>query len=231
MKKNILITGILAFSCSIFLLNSCKKDDTTAPDVKLNGLASMEISLNSAAPADPGATANDNEDGSISSVTSTWSSTNPDVNHTGTYTITYSAVDKAGNTGTANRTVRVKNDAENFAGTYAVHDTCPGVHFDYAQTISVDETLNNRLHFDKFANYAGNTHIYATKLANGTLDMPSQTAASIGSGPNTCDVADHRFTSNLSSNISNGFVLVYTDEIISPSTCTGSTVCTATFTK
>src|SRR5436190_15404215 len=130
MKKNILLTGVLALTLSVLFFNGCKKDDTLPPDVTLSGASSVTVSLNSSAYVDAGATAHDDEDGDITPTMS--GSVN--VNLVGTYTITWTATDAAGNSGTASRTVIVKNDAENFAGTYAVHDTCPGVHFDYAQT-------------------------------------------------------------------------------------------------
>lgn len=230
MKKVLLSISLGLLATTLLFTVGCKKDDTTAPVISLNGSASVEVSLNTSSWADPGATATDDQDGTVT-VTSDYSTTNPDLNMADTYTITYTAEDAAGNRGTAVRTVRVKNDAENFAGTYTVHDTCPGVVFNYSQIISVDLTLNNRLHFNKFADYANNTGIYATKLANGTLEIPSQTATGIGSGSGSCSIADHRFNSNSYTAATNGFILVYTDEVTSPAQCAGSTTCTATFTK
>ena len=229
MRKIILSLSIVAMSLSVVFLNSCSKDDTTPPAISLAGDASLELSLNTASWADPGATATDDEDGTVS-VTSDYSSTNPNLNMTGTYTITYSATDAAGNVASAVRTVRVKNDAEIFAGTYSVHDTCPGIVFNYTQIITVDETLNNRVHFNKFADYANNTGIYANKLANGSLELPAQTATSIGSGPGTCATEDHRFTGTSFTSTSTGFVLSYSDELLGSAPCTGITPCTATFT-
>jgi len=228
MKKLIISLSFATMMLSIAFFTSCSKDDTTPPIVTLLGDASIELSLNTASWTDPGATATDDEDGTVS-VSSDNSSSNPNLNLVGTYTVTYTAVDAAGNVGTAVRTIRVKNDAEGFAGTYAVHDTCPGFVFNYTQVITIDETLNNRVHFNKFADYANNTGIYANRLGNGSLDIPAQIGTSIGSGAGSCDIVDHRFTSVSYTGTSTGFILVYNDEVIT-SGCTGATVCTATYT-
>ncbi len=113
--------------------------------------------------------------------------------------------------------------------TYSVHDTCPGVVFDYSQTISVDETLNNRVHFSEFADYANNSTIYANKLGNGSLEIPAQIATNIGSGTGSCSIIDHRFTGVSYTATTTGFVLVYDDEATTLG-CLGTTRCTATYT-
>jgi hypothetical protein len=231
MKRNIILTSIALFSATTLLFTGCSKDDTTGPVIALNGATSVEVSLGSGAWSDPGATATDDEDGSVT-VTSDASSTNPNTNLIGSYTITYTATDAAGNTSYETRTVRVKNDAETFAGNYNVHDTCPGVPaFIYTQTITVDSTENNKIHFNRFGDYANNTTIYAMMTSSGTLNMPSQTALNIGSGAGTCDIATHNFQSVSSSNTSTGFTMVYIDQITSPSSCISTTQCTATYTK
>jgi hypothetical protein len=175
MKKQILFTAIAALASSVLVLDGCKKDDTTSPVVTVTGGSSRTVSLNGSL-TDPGATADDG-----STVTSNWSSTNPDLNTTGTYTITYSATDGDGNTGNATLTVIVKNDAEGWAGNYHVADSVVGDQtYLYDQTVTVDEHINNRIHFSKFANYNNNTGIYGTVSGN-NLTIPSQTASPIGS--------------------------------------------------
>ena len=215
MKSKIVFSYLIAATCGVMILSSCSKDeDTTSPVVTLNGASSVELSLGTSSYSDPGATATDDEDGSVS-VTSDFSSTNPNLNSTNTYTITYSATDAAGNTGTATRSVRVKNDAEDYAGTYAVEDSVDGVLvFNYSQEITVDNVVNNRVHFNKFANYANNTNIYATKRGDGNLEIPSQTGLSIGtSNGQACSVADHTFFSLAPSTVSlNGFTITYSDD-------------------
>lgn len=178
--KKILISALAAMALiSLATIQGCKKDDTTAPEITLSGSNPMTIVLNASNPGDPSATANDNEDGAVS-VTSDWSSTNPNVNLAGTYTISYTASDKAGNAANASRTVYVKNSADNLAGSYLVTDTCGVLVFNYAQTITASNTVNNRIHFNKFADYSSNSGIYAD-ITGTSITLPSQTANNIGS--------------------------------------------------
>jgi len=232
MKRQFLFAAGILMSGSMLLVTSCSKDDdgdTTAPVVTLNG-ADEVIILNSGVWTDPGATATDDEDGTVT-VISDASTTNPNYNRVNTYTITYSATDAAGNVGTATRSVRVKNEAEAYAGTYSVLDTCNGTEFfAYAQVITVDSTVNNRIKFNKFADYANNDEIYAIMLGDGSLQIPSQTAISIGSGVDPCDIVDHHFESSPSILVVSGFKLNYTDEVTSIG-CTGTTTCVAWYAK
>jgi hypothetical protein len=228
MKRNILLLTLIA-GAGIAFFTGCSKDDTASPNITLAGSTSVEVSLGSGTWTDPGATANDDEDGTTT-VTSDYSSTNPNTNLVGTYTITYTSTDKAGNTGTAIRTVRVKNDAEDFAGNYQVSDTVPGTLFTYPQIITVDSSVNNRVHFNRFGDYDNNPNIYATKLGNGHLEIPSQTAVNIGSGTG-CNVATHQFSSTSYTDITNGFILHYNDAKTAPASCISSTDGVATYIK
>jgi len=75
--------------------------DSTAPVVTLKGNAS--VNLNSGDPyTDPGTSATDNCDGSLTPTVSGTVGTTP-----GTYTLTYTATDTCGNVGTATRTVTI----------------------------------------------------------------------------------------------------------------------------
>jgi hypothetical protein len=232
MKRQFLFaTGIL-MAGSMLLVTSCSKNDdgdSTAPVVTLNGTDEVII-LNGGAWTDPGATATDDEDGTVT-VISDASTTNPNPNRANSYTITYTATDAAGNVGTATRSVRVKNEAEAYAGTYSVLDTCNGTEFfAYAQTITIDSTVNNRVKFNKFANYANNDGIYAVMLGDGSLQIPLQSAVGIGSGVDPCDIVDHNFSSSPSTLIVNGFKINYSDAVTSAG-CTGSTSCVAWYSK
>jgi hypothetical protein len=210
MKKNaILLFFALTVGSAVVLTTGCSKDDTTAPVITLTGDASVTLTLNSAAWSDPGATANDEEDGTVT-VTSDASSTNPNVNVAGVYTVTYTATDAAGNVGTAVRTITVRNEAEAFAGIYDVHDTT-GAYlgipaYDYVDTITIDAGINNRIHFARFGDYSNNSNIYANRLANGNLEIPTQTATGIGSLVET-----HTFNSVFYLGTATGFALAVID--------------------
>lgn len=106
MKKLILNTSTLALITLSLVYTGCKKEDedTTNPVVTLNGSATTYWQQNKAY-SDGGATATDDTDGSISPSSS--GTVNTAV--VGTYIITYTAEDEAGNEGSAVRTVYVVN--------------------------------------------------------------------------------------------------------------------------
>jgi len=210
MKKTILFSAsALAFTIGTVLLSSCAKEDTSAPVVTITGGSTMMVSLNGTFTA-PAATAEDDEDGDIS--TSITTSGTVDEDQTGNYTITYSATDAAGNVGTADLVVTVENDAADWADTYNVFDTVAGtLYFNYAQVVTASETVNNRLHFNKFADYSGNTGIYAD-VTGSSITLPSQTTGAIGSnshvhtftGTGTQTTAGFKFTSYTDTDVTGG---------------------------
>ncbi|MBK5285875.1 MAG: DUF5011 domain-containing protein, partial [Bacteroidia bacterium] len=108
----------------------------------------------------PGVTAEDNKDGAIS-VTSNVSATNPDVNKTGTYYISYSVTDNEGNKSSFRRTVIVRNKAETLSGTYSITDTCitstDTIITGFTDGIIPSTTVNNRITFTAFGRYANVT--------------------------------------------------------------------------
>lgn len=170
------------------LVVSCKKEDTTAPVITLTGGGSVNQSLPSSAGAgtwtEPGFTAEDDEDGDITTSVTVNGAVDPNLK--GTYTVTYTATDAAGNTATETRTVNIVNDAEYLAGNYQVTDTLNGTtqYGPYAQTITASSTINNRIHFNKFADYANNSNIYAN-VTGSTIQLPTQVANNIGSANET----------------------------------------------
>ena len=85
--------------------------DTTPPVITLNGEASITLNVGDAY-TEAGATATDVIDGAVTVTTSG----SVDVNTVGSYTITYKAVDSAGNEATVTRTVNV------IAQTYTLED-------------------------------------------------------------------------------------------------------------
>ena len=82
--------------------------DTTPPEITLNGLGEMTIQSGDSY-QDPGYTATDAGDGDLTDQVTTEGGVDPGT--PGDYTITYSATDSAGNTGTAQRLVHVKKPA------------------------------------------------------------------------------------------------------------------------
>ena len=81
--------------------------DTIAPVITLNGSSSVTLELQQAY-NELGATATDNIDGDLTSSIVTSGSVNTNV--AGTYTITYSVSDAAGNSDSTTRTVTVNPD-------------------------------------------------------------------------------------------------------------------------
>jgi len=203
MKKQFLLSASTLFLGSSMLLTSCKSDET-APAVTINGGTAKNVVLN-ASLTDPGATASDEKDGDVSaSITSDYlTAVNKD--KTGTYTVTYSVSDEAGNTGSATLSVTVKNDAEPWAGSYTVTDVI-GVNppDTYPQVVAVSETINNRVTFNKFGDYTGATGIFSNVTGN-DITLPTQTATSVGSPPTT------RTFAGTGAKNSVGFVLNYTE--------------------
>ncbi len=221
MKKNVLITSALVLTLTALFINGCKKDDTTSPVVTLSGSSSVTVSLNSSAYSDAGASATDNEDGTITPVMS--GSVN--VNLVGTYTITWTATDAAGNSGTATRTVTVKNDAAYLNGTY----TCSEDNFatNWTQQIYADSTHNNRIVFQYFGDYVTTPmvpKIYGQVTGSAVELATPQNAAGGNSG------CTHTFSGNGTATIpialvsgKYNFSIKFTDQQLS-----GGSGCTAT---
>jgi len=169
MKKNILLVGALALVFSTMFLNGCKKDDTTAPVVTVTGSASKTVEINGTY-NEEGATATDDEDGTIS----TTQSGSVDVTTEGTYTLTYSATDAAGNTGSATRTVTVVIVRNSYVGTYNVTGTLDGTtETPYGTPIVASGTEANKIIVSNFANVSG-SNVFAT-VSGHSVTIPSQT--------------------------------------------------------
>jgi surface protein len=109
MEKLIYIfLGLLIVACSGS--DDSGGNDSTAPIITLNGQAIATVNLNSTY-TDAGATAVDDVDGDLTSSIVTSGTVN--VNSIGTYTITYSVSNSAGNIGAASRRVNIIEDYEN----------------------------------------------------------------------------------------------------------------------
>jgi len=222
MKKSIALAALVAVS-SVFI-TGCSKDDSEAPIITLNGSNPFQLEMLDNY-VEPGASADDNEDGDISSSISVDASEIenrlPD-----TYNVYYSVSDAAGNSGDAVREVVVYATNNALAKSYTVNDTCgsgaSAVTFSYQQTVTASGAAG--LAFNKFANYSGNTNITATVNGSGVVTLPTQTGLDIG-----IDVEDHEFagTGNVTLN---GFLLTYTDKNNS-ATPVSTATCRAWFTR
>jgi len=228
MRKSLLIL------CLIALFNACSKDgdkdrDIAGPVITVLGSNPLTIQLNSTY-TDAGATANDAFDGAVN-VTSDLSSTNPNADSMGTYTVKYTAKDNSGNKGYGYRTVVVENGSASFAGNYSVTVMSATDTFPYNDVVAIDKNLNNRIHFADFGYFSNNNHIYVN-IVNGTMTMPEQYAINIGDDQGgQCDVCNHTFESTSCTIDSNGFTINYTDNITAPAICSGIASYTAVFVK
>lgn len=104
----------------ILFWSGCKKD-TVSPIITLVGEEVMEIPFGSIY-NEPGAVARDDVDGSITQKIEISGSV--DGNTVGSYTITYTVADDAGNIATAERTVNVVMVQTNFLGMFNESDNC-----------------------------------------------------------------------------------------------------------
>lgn len=176
MKKILLPVAALAMIVGAALLNSCTQDDTTAPVITLTGDNPQILHIGEAY-TELGATANDTKDGDLTtSIVIDHSQVN--VNLKGTYTVSYTVSDAAGNAGTKNRTVNVLNDAENLTGTYNVTDVVSGSSYPYVDNITTSSTVNNRIWVAKFAAY-NNAAVYFD-VTGTSINLPTQMVSQVG---------------------------------------------------
>jgi len=168
MKKQLFRISIGLFTLGVIFLTGCSKDeDTTAPSITLSGDQTLTVSLpatanGNSAYSEPGFSATDDEDGTITS--SVTVSGTVDMNRKGSYTLTYTVADKAGNSTSVNRVVNVVNDAEVFAGAYNNSvDTCiatgPSA---FNATVSTSDTINNLVKINNFGAFGTTINVWAT---------------------------------------------------------------------
>ncbi|MEP7265481.1 MAG: DUF5011 domain-containing protein [Bacteroidota bacterium] len=204
MKKHLLLSFVaLAFTTVVF--NGCKDDeDTTPPTITLKGPNPDNLEMLTTY-TDPGYTANDDQDGDLTS--SVIVNSEVDNRLPGDYEIHYELTDNAGNAADVHREVSVNASGNALAKTYNVIDTCGPVGFpQYTVTLTVSPSNANRVIFNRFADYDNNTAVYANVSTDGTIDVPQQDALDIGT-----DVSDHTFTGIDGYVTTNGFYLEYTD--------------------
>ena len=122
MRRKVSTLALVLSVCGLMALVGCKKDDTSAPVVTLNGSSTVNVDLGGTF-TDPGATATDDVDGDLSSEISVTGTVN--ANMSGSYPLTYTAADAAGNVGTASRTVVVAPSRNSYLGTFTASENCP----------------------------------------------------------------------------------------------------------
>ncbi len=124
----------------------------------------------------------DDEDGDISANVATSGTVN--TAQVGTYTLTYTATDKAGNAGTATRTVRVTS--AKLAGTYFVSDVVKSSIAGASGTYESDQSITqSSATFNKIIikNFGGFTNINVDATVSGmVVTVPSQKPTGMGPG-------------------------------------------------
>lgn len=235
MKKRILFIATVMFTAGTLVLTGCKKEDTTPPEIMLTGPETVNVSLNGTY-TDQGATASDDEDGDISSLIEV--SDPVDVNNAGTYTVTYTVSDAAGNVATATRTVIVSNDAKNLEGSYSGVDTAPypgSPGSPFPVTVTASSTENNVLIISKFANYQNAQIKIKVDPSTGGVDLaPATQTVVAGTPPQNYSHTFTESTVNTGSNYTTTGTPVitvyyrdqYTDPTFGPQDFQGETVYT-----
>ncbi len=172
MRKKLKL-GILSFALLTAIFTGCSKDDTTSPLIALTGsdetYSLPSVAGGNAAWVEPGYTATDEEDGTITAKVSV--SGTVDLNTKGIYTITYSVSDEAGNSASATRTVRVVNDVEMFAGSWIdCYDSSYnfGTVSIYDATIVTSSTVNKAVQITGFGGF-GSTLSFEASFADTTV--------------------------------------------------------------
>lgn len=147
--KRLINSFLLSASCGIvLLLSACGGElaseglDTTAPEITLKGESTMVVTQGETF-EDPGVSVTDAVDGEITDVTTTGK---VDTSAVSTYSLSYSAVDAAGNAASITRTVRVeKSVAPNDTGLYWGANTPKGINTDCTgQTVSAQDCSTGR---------------------------------------------------------------------------------------
>jgi len=161
-------TYLLLFLVFI-IVSSCKKTDTGSPIITLKGSNPYVVVWGSAKKyADPGAVATDAVDGEVDySIDST-----VNMYSAGSYIVTFTATDAAGNKTSATRTVIV-DAAPYLKGIFTVKNYI-GIVFDsdYTDTLSIATDTTNYLKFKSFAAFK-NAKVHAT-FSGTSVSIPQQ---------------------------------------------------------
>ena len=132
--------------------------DTIPPVVWLNGGDTFHLVLNSIL-TDPGASANDLEDGNLPTTVS--GTFNKDL--AGDYILTYTATDSSGNSGSITRVVHVYNVLNGFQGVYTnCSYTCQlGDSGTFTATVTLSDSINKEAYITNFGGFGNQVTIKA----------------------------------------------------------------------
>ena len=175
MKKNILILTTISLIVTISVFTGCKKSsaDIVPPNMTLLGANPFYIQ-ESTIWVEPHAIASDNMDGPIAAIPSGTINTG----NTGTYFITYTATDKAGNITTLTRTVYVVNVAGPYTNAIHVSPDPPGgvgdSTFYNTPTMTLSSDGVGKVTVHNFGNYI-NSNVYFDLTSPNALILPVQT--------------------------------------------------------
>ncbi len=171
MRKLSLILGTVAAMLMIF--SACETEDLVNPVITLSGADTIEIVLNDAAGfTDPGATATDDKDGDITAQIITTGTV--DVTKIGSYELTYSVSDNAGNQASVKRIVNVIVNQATYAGVWNVKEVITGTNPDtawvYSATAAASGTNVMKLLITNFGGFANFTaDVVFDKFGNFTI--------------------------------------------------------------
>ena len=156
-----------------------QEEDIAPPTISLLGDNPHYMDLNSDY-IEPGFSVTDQEDGAISNDRVAVSS-NVDKDVAGTYTVTYSVTDNAGNTGVTDRSVIVRNSAEFLAGEYngAVNACQAPPNSVYDATIAISNTQNGKFTITNFGGF-GNTVVLECSYDKSNNEITAVTGQSLG---------------------------------------------------
>jgi hypothetical protein len=121
-----------------------------APTITLNGNSSITQYLNQVF-TDPGFSANDIEDGNITSNVVT--SGNVNIDSVGIYTLTYVVADSQGKKDSTSRTVKIVNNLDYMNGQFAclTNNLTSGASYSWITTITASNSVNNKITVSKIS--------------------------------------------------------------------------------
>lgn len=145
-----------------------------SPTVSLNGNYTIDITLNQPF-VDPGATAQDTEDGNLTSQIITYGAVN--IDSCGNYPISYVVYDSGGLKDSVTRTVRVFNSLNYVSGSWTCQTITPSTNdtTNWITTLVASATIDNRFLIFKIGNNYLANPIIDFNPSNSILTLASQT--------------------------------------------------------